>query len=66
MTSLRLEELTRDNVGDAVRLRVRPAQEKFVATVAESLAEAYVTPSARTRRAGASAGSPSKRLPPRR
>ncbi|MFI2349241.1 GNAT family N-acetyltransferase [Streptomyces sp. NPDC019443] len=43
-SSLRLEEVTPDNVLDACRLKVRPEQEEFVAPVARSLAEAYVQP----------------------
>jgi len=41
---LRLAEISRDNVGDACRLVVRPDQESFVAPVAVSLAEAYAQP----------------------
>lgn len=37
-------KVTPDNVGDACALRVRPDQERFVASVAKSLAEAYVMP----------------------
>ncbi len=40
----RIELVTPDNVGDACRLSVAPAQERFVAPVAHSLAEAYVQP----------------------
>ncbi|WP_431043488.1 GNAT family N-acetyltransferase [Streptomyces sp. P1-3] len=43
-SSLRLEKVTPDNVLDACRLRVRPEQERFVAPVARSLAEAYAQP----------------------
>ncbi|WP_175410155.1 GNAT family N-acetyltransferase [Streptomyces sp. TRM64462] len=43
-TALRLEEITPDNVLDACALRVHPLQEKFVAPVARSLAEAYASP----------------------
>lgn len=42
--SARLELLTPDNVRAACDLRVKPGQEKFVAPVVESLAEAYVRP----------------------
>lgn len=41
---LRLEKVTPDNVLDACRLRVAPEQERFVAPVARSLAEAYADP----------------------
>ncbi|MEU6880851.1 GNAT family N-acetyltransferase [Streptomyces sp. NPDC046712] len=42
MTSaLRLEKITPENVDAALELRVRPEQEKNVAPVATSLAEAY-------------------------
>ncbi|MFE1232924.1 GNAT family N-acetyltransferase [Streptomyces sp. NPDC059442] len=42
MTStLRLEKITPANVGAALELRVRPDQEKNVAPVVKSLAEAY-------------------------
>ena len=44
--SLRLETVTPDNVSAACALRVEPWQEKFVAPVAESLAEAYTQPAA--------------------
>ncbi|MEU9995694.1 GNAT family N-acetyltransferase [Streptomyces sp. NPDC050848] len=40
-TSLRLEKITPDNVEAALALRVHPHQEKNVAPVAHSLAEAY-------------------------
>ncbi|MEU5715612.1 GNAT family N-acetyltransferase [Streptomyces sp. NPDC020403] len=43
-TRLRLEKVTPDNVLDACRLTVLPEQERFVAPVARSLAEAYVQP----------------------
>lgn len=42
--SARLEKLTPDNVLAACRLEVAPEQRKFVAPVAQSLAEAYVHP----------------------
>ena len=38
---MKLEPVTRANVGDAIRLSVRPDQERFVAPVVMSLAEAY-------------------------
>ncbi len=41
---LRLEKVTADNVLAACRLAVRPDQERFVAPVARSLAEAYAQP----------------------
>ncbi|WP_307126852.1 GNAT family N-acetyltransferase [Streptomyces sp. B1I3] len=40
----RLEKVTPENVLDACRLTVAPEQERFVAPVARSLAEAYVQP----------------------
>jgi len=40
----RLELVTPENVGDACRLRIRPEQERYVAPVAFSLAEAYADP----------------------
>lgn len=40
-TSLRLEKITPDNVDAAIALRVHPHQEKNVAPVERSLAEAY-------------------------
>ncbi|MFC5804074.1 GNAT family N-acetyltransferase [Streptomyces formicae] len=39
--TLRLEKITPENVDAALELRVRPEQEKNVAPVARSLAEAY-------------------------
>jgi diamine N-acetyltransferase len=39
---MRLELVTKENVRKACDLKVHPAQEKFVAPVAVSLAEAYV------------------------
>lgn len=42
--SLRLKTVTPDNVQDACTLKVQPWQEKFVAPVAVSLAEAYAQP----------------------
>ncbi|MFD8497871.1 GNAT family N-acetyltransferase [Amycolatopsis sp. NPDC059657] len=44
--SLRLENVTSDNVQGACELKVEPWQEKFVAPVALSLAEAYARPEA--------------------
>jgi diamine N-acetyltransferase len=41
---MRLAMVTADNVGEACRLVVRPDQERFVAPVAWSLAEAYAQP----------------------
>jgi len=46
VTRLRLAGVTADNVGAAIRLELRPGQERFVAPVAHSLAEAYVHPTA--------------------
>lgn len=43
-SSLRLEQLTPENLEAACALKVRPEQEKFVDPVAHSLAEAYVWP----------------------
>jgi diamine N-acetyltransferase len=40
--SVRLAELSRDNIGAACGLRVTPEQEHFVAPVVQSIAEAYV------------------------
>lgn len=40
--ALKLEKITADNVRAACRLAVRPEQQRFVESVAESLAEAYV------------------------
>lgn len=40
---LRIEEITQDNVSAAVKIKVSPAQEAFVAPVAMSLAEAYAS-----------------------
>jgi diamine N-acetyltransferase len=39
---LRLAELTPDNVRSACRIDIKPEQQKFVAPVVESIAEAYV------------------------
>ena len=41
---MRIELVTPDNVGDACRLAVAPQQERFVAPVVRSLAEAYAQP----------------------
>ncbi|CAA9258158.1 MAG: Acetyltransferase [uncultured Corynebacteriales bacterium] len=46
MADLRLAELTPENIDAAVGLALRPGQEKFVAPVAHSIAQAYVTPTA--------------------
>jgi diamine N-acetyltransferase len=46
MTHLRLGELTAGNVDAAIRLELRPGQERFVAPVVRSIAEAYVHPTA--------------------
>ncbi len=46
MADLRLAELTPDTIDAAVGLTLRPGQEKFVAPVAHSIAQAYVTPTA--------------------
>jgi diamine N-acetyltransferase len=43
---MQLAELTPDNVGAACAIRLRPGQDRFVAPVAESIAEAYVSPAA--------------------
>jgi diamine N-acetyltransferase len=42
--TLRLEEITPDNMDAAIGVRVRPEQEHLVAPVVKSLAEAYVHP----------------------
>lgn len=44
MTTPRLAEVTRDNVGAACDLSVAPHQQDYVAPVARSLAEAYTQP----------------------
>ncbi|GAA1021832.1 MULTISPECIES: GNAT family N-acetyltransferase [Amycolatopsis] len=44
MTTLRLVEITVDNVDDACDLKVAKPQRDYVASVARSLAEAYVQP----------------------
>ncbi len=46
MANLTLAELTSDNLGAAVGLTLKPGQEDFVAPVVQSIAEAYVTPTA--------------------
>jgi diamine N-acetyltransferase len=46
MSTLRLAELTAENLGPAVKMPLRPGQERFVAPVVHSVAEAYVTPTA--------------------
>jgi diamine N-acetyltransferase len=43
-SSIRLEQLTPENIEVACRLRIRPDQESFVEPVARSIAEAYVHP----------------------
>lgn len=44
--TLRLAELTRDNLAPVVKMPLKPGQERFVAPVVESIAEAYVNPTA--------------------
>ncbi|MFC4085666.1 GNAT family N-acetyltransferase [Amycolatopsis samaneae] len=44
MTTLTLAEITKDNVEDACDIAVAKRQRRFVDSVAESLAEAYVQP----------------------
>jgi len=44
--ALRLEELTVDNLPAAVGIQLKPGQERFVAPVKDSIAEAYVNPTA--------------------
>lgn len=44
--TLRLAELTVDNLPAAVGIRLAPGQERFVAPVVNSIAEAYVNPTA--------------------
>lgn len=46
VTRLRLAELTAGNVDAAIGLQLRPGQERFVAPVVRSIAEAYVHPTA--------------------
>lgn len=46
MANLTLAELTPDNLAAAVGLTLQPGQEGFVAPVVQSIAEAYVTPTA--------------------
>jgi diamine N-acetyltransferase len=43
-TTLRVADITPENVGAACRLAIRPEQEEYVAPVAISLAEAYANP----------------------
>ena len=43
---MRLAVLTPDNIAAACAIRLRAGQERFVAPVAESIAEAYVSPAA--------------------
>jgi len=42
--TLRLAELTVDNLPAAVRMELKPGQERFVAPVVHSIAGAYVNP----------------------
>jgi diamine N-acetyltransferase len=44
--TLRLAELTSDTLAAAVSFPLKPGQERFVAPVVNSIAEAYVTPTA--------------------
>lgn len=44
--TLQIAELTPDNLPAAVKMPLRPGQERFVAPVVESIAEAYVNPTA--------------------
>lgn len=46
MTDLTLVELTADNLAGATKIRLKRGQERFVAPVVESIAQAYVTPTA--------------------
>lgn len=46
MDRLQLHELTTENLPAVLRLRLRQGQDRFVAPVAESIAEAFVTPTA--------------------
>jgi len=46
MANLELAELTPENLAAAVGLTLKPGQEDFVAPVVQSIAEAYVTPTA--------------------
>ncbi len=46
MTDLRLAELTNDNLPALLALELKPGQEKFVAPVVRSIAEAYANPTA--------------------
>lgn len=46
MVSMQVAELTADNLRAATKLRLRPEQEGLVAPVVESVAEAYVNPTA--------------------
>lgn len=43
---LHLREVTADNLPDLVRMELKPGQERFVAPVVYSVAEAYVNPTA--------------------
>lgn len=44
--TLRLAELSTDTLPAVTRIELAPGQERFVAPVLESIAEAYVTPTA--------------------
>lgn len=44
--TLRLAEVDADNLPAVVRMPLKPGQERFVAPVVESIAQAYVTPTA--------------------
>ena len=46
MSALRIGEVSPENIEGAIALQLAPGQERFVAPVALSLAEAYVTPTA--------------------
>ena len=46
MAALRIVELTVDNLPAATKITLLPGQERFVAPVVESIAEAYVNPTA--------------------
>lgn len=46
MSRLHLQEVTSQNLPALIELRLRPGQDRFVAPVTQSVAEAYVTPTA--------------------
>lgn len=46
MSSLRIAPVTADNLAAVTKIPLVPGQERFVAPVVESIAEAYVTPTA--------------------